>query len=344
LAGSHAKTVVSLPRGPDDLNDIVPQGILLSEDFFADIINDIVVLLLPSSNFQGEHNKFQPPLPLASGGARTCGTLVRSDDNSATEASSATVGLSESKFLLRDKHNSTSALVQPLLGGGRVRGALIHCNENVTGVLRLHERVTGAIPRCLSGDHCLQDGDNHCRLERTDALHTSVHHPHTGILGVPFSASICWGVPRQQIPQCCCFCLPALVPLPFHPAAAVPRVADLASPCRNLTPMLVATNLAQPTTAEVHPPAFVVPWCLSARPVGLGQSTPSSNPDQCIFRPQVFLPLVLGTWPSTSATVEADTTLHSLLYPLSSRLGRSNPPTKPTRGGGGSVAPSSPRM
>ncbi len=49
-------TVVGLPRGPDDLDDIVPQGILSPEDIIVDVMDDIVVLLLPSSMFWGEHD------------------------------------------------------------------------------------------------------------------------------------------------------------------------------------------------------------------------------------------------------------------------------------------------
>ena len=50
-------TIVGLPRGPDDLDDIVvPQGILSPANLVADDIDDIVVLLLPSSMFWVEHD------------------------------------------------------------------------------------------------------------------------------------------------------------------------------------------------------------------------------------------------------------------------------------------------
>ena len=53
-------TVVGSPRGPDDLDDIVPQGILSPDDFIADVIDDIVVLLPPSSTFWGERTSDAP--------------------------------------------------------------------------------------------------------------------------------------------------------------------------------------------------------------------------------------------------------------------------------------------
>ncbi len=63
--GAHAHgttiTVVGLPRGPDDLDDIAPQGILSPDNSVADNIDDIVVMLLPSSIFWGEHDESDDP-------------------------------------------------------------------------------------------------------------------------------------------------------------------------------------------------------------------------------------------------------------------------------------------
>ncbi len=62
--GAHAHgttiTVVGTPRSPGDLDDIVPQGILSPDDFIADIIDNIVVLLPPSSTFWGERSSYAP--------------------------------------------------------------------------------------------------------------------------------------------------------------------------------------------------------------------------------------------------------------------------------------------
>ena len=54
-------TVVGLPRGPDDLDDIVPQGILSPDDIISDVINDIVVMLPPSSILRGGRPSDAPP-------------------------------------------------------------------------------------------------------------------------------------------------------------------------------------------------------------------------------------------------------------------------------------------
>ena len=85
-------------------------------------------------------------------------------------------------------------------------------------------------------------------------------------------------------PGSCDLYHPTMVSTSLHPP--IPCTANLATPRRHNHPVLDVTPLAKPTTAAAPMPAFVVPWRLSARLVGSGQSTPSSNPDQHIFRPQ----------------------------------------------------------
>ena len=85
-AHGTALTVVGSPRGTDALGDFVSRRILPPAYFVADELDDIVVLLLPSSIFWGEHDK--------------------SDD------AYMAVGPSETRSLT-DEHDDIGALVQP---------------------------------------------------------------------------------------------------------------------------------------------------------------------------------------------------------------------------------------
>ncbi len=79
-------TVVGSPRGTDALGDIVSRRILPPDNLVADNIDDIVVLLLPSSMFWGEHD--------------------------ASDDAYVAVGPSGMR-LLADEHDHIGALVQP---------------------------------------------------------------------------------------------------------------------------------------------------------------------------------------------------------------------------------------